>query len=161
MKKIILILSLLTVLLYSLSLNAQEIKIHRFQGGYKYTQNDKVIKLKHLANAMRGDQRAIDLAISAKANADLAFGFSFIGGAFIGAPVGKAMAGGDPKWVSAGIGGGLVLIALQLFYRNSNEKAKAAIDMHNANLSYYDNAPNKPSFNWIVRDNGLGVRMSF
>lgn len=143
----------------SLSLiNAQEIKIHRFQGGYKYTQGKEVLKLKHLANVVAADKEANNLAIQAKSLSDLSFIISAVGGGFLGAPIGKAMAGGDPKWFSAGIGGGLILSALQL-YGVSAKKAKAAISIYNNSLS--SNLPNKPTFQMVVNYNSVGLKMSF
>lgn len=139
-------------------LSAQAIKIHRFQGGYRYTQGKEVLKLKHLAAVVAADKEANNLAIQAKSLSDLSFIISAIGGGFIGAPLGKAMAGGDPKWVSAGIGGGLVLSALQLYSVSAN-KAKAAIDIYNKSLS--NNTSNKPTFNMVVKNNGVGLKMTF
>lgn len=139
-------------------LNGQEIKIHRFQGGYKYTQNKNVLKLKNLAFAVNANEEASNLAVSAKAYADLSFGIAFIGGAFVGAPIGKAMAGGDPKWISAGIGGGLILMGLQ-GYKISGDKAKAAIDIHNNNLSYQPSY--SPEIHLTVTASGLGFVIEF
>lgn len=157
MKQKLLALGILITLSIS-SLNAQPIKIHRFQGGYKYTQDKKVLKLKHLANVVGSDEKAYDLAVQAKSFSDLGFIISFIGGAFVGAPIGKALAGGEPKWLSAGIGGGLILSGLQ-FYRISASKAKTAIDIHNTSLSL--KAPRKSNLYWAVSLRDVGLRINF
>jgi len=139
-------------------LNAQEIKQHRFQGGYRYTMGKEVLKLKNLADAVVADKEAYNLAIQAKSMSDLGFIMSAVGGGFIGAPIGKALAGGDPKWVSAGIGGGLALIGFQ-FYKISGDKAKTAIDIHNNNLSYQPSV--KPKVHLTAAADRLGFKIEF
>jgi len=139
-------------------LNAQEIKQHRFQGGYRYTKGKEVLKLKKLANAVAADKEAYNLATQAKSMSDLGLIISAIGGAFIGAPIGKALANGEPKWLSAGIGGGLVLAGFQ-FYRISGDKAKSAIDIHNNNLSFQPT--NKPKIHLTVTTSELGFLIEF
>ena len=58
---------------------------------------------------------------------------SYAGGFMIGWPIGTAIGGGKPAWALAGIGGGLVAVAIPLSI-SSNKKMETAVRQYNAGL---------------------------
>jgi hypothetical protein len=65
---------------------------------------------------------------------------SCAGGFMVGWPIGTAIGGGDPEWAMAGIGAGLIVIAIPLSLK-FNKQAKQAVDTYNGGLftsSFWD-----------------------
>ena len=154
------ILSLIFTLVTMTFCNAQKIKMEKVFGGYSYTQNEKPMTMKDLVKTMESNQQAFDLIKKAQSNNTLASIIGFAGGGLIGWPIGTAIGGGDANWTLAGIGAGLVAIAIPIS-SSANKKAKQAVELYNSALmttSFYEF---KSEFKAIANTNGFGISVTF
>ena len=82
-----------------------------------------------------------------------------VGGFMVGWPIGTAIGGGEPNWIMAGIGAGLIVVAIPLS-QNYNKKAKQAVDTYNIGLmtsSLWD----KSELRLSMTGNGVGLTLRF
>lgn len=95
---------------------------------------------------------------AAKGNRDLGMVLSYAGGFMIGWPLGQAIGGGDPNWVLAGVGAGLVILAIPLGSAYK-KRTKKAVELYN------NEKLQKPteivSFKLQNTSSGIGVVMRF
>ena len=158
MKKILFILFI--SLFFIGGIQAQTIETRKMPAGYQFLQNDKVLNMRALNNALEKNEEAHELFQSAKP----ARGFSqFLGGAggfLIGYPVGTAIAGGEPKWVMAAIGAGLIVIAIPISLR-SGKKIVRAVEIYNQEEGATSLHSVKPYLELGADVNGFGLRMNF
>lgn len=158
MNKTILTLSL--VLITITFCNAQEIEIEKVFGGYKYTQNESLMTMRGLVKTMESHEQAFDLIKKAQSKTTLASIIGFAGGGLVGWPIGTAVGGGDANWTLAGIGAGLIAIAIPIS-SSANKKAKQAVELYNSSLSSTSFNEFKPEFKVIANENGIGLSMNF
>lgn len=158
MKKttVTLILALFTVSICT----AQKIEVEKVFGGYKYTQNGNQLTMKQLVKTMESNKQAFDLIKKAQSNNTIASVLAFAGGGLIGWPIGTAVGGGDANWALAGIGAGIVAIAIPIS-SSANKKANQAISLYNDSLDATSSYQFKPEFKIIANTNGIGLSMSF
>jgi hypothetical protein len=84
---------------------------------------------------------------------------SCAGGFMVGWPIGTAIGGGDPEWAMAGIGAGLIVIAIPISSK-FNKQAKLAVDTYNGGLpssSFWD----KNELRVSVTGSGIGLALRF
>ena len=156
MKKII------TLILFFVSLNlvhAQKIESEKIFGGYKFTRNENTLNLRDLSRIMEDTPEAKDLIKKAKTTTVFTSILAFAGGGLIGWPIGEAIGGGDPNWALAGIGAGLVAVAIPLA-SSANKKTKEAVDIYNSSLER-QTTNFKPELNILATGNGLGLSLRF
>jgi len=128
-------------------------------GGYEYYRGFRRLNVYQLAKAMKPNELAYEQIKKAQTSYAAALVFSYAGGFMIGYPVGTAIAGGEPNWALAGIGAGLIVVAIPL-NRSFDKKARQAIDTFNEGLesdSFWDRSELKLS----MTENGLGLILSF
>lgn len=140
--------------------NAQHIKVEKVFGGYKYTQNDEYMTMTDLVNAMENNTKAFELIKKAKSNSSIATILGFAGGGLIGFPIGQSLGGRDANWALAGIGAGLVAIAIPIS-SSANKKTNKAVELYNASLNSSAHYQFKPEFNIITNGNGVGFSVRF
>ncbi|UKM65535.1 hypothetical protein GSB9_02105 [Flavobacteriaceae bacterium GSB9] len=158
MRKIIL--SLTIVLGIATFCNAQNIEMEKVFGGYKYTQNGRLMKMKDLVKTMKSNEQAFDFIKKAQTNYTIASIFGGAGGFLVGWPLGTAISGGDANWALAGVGAGLIAIAIP-FSSGANKNAKQAVELYNTSLKSTSFYEFKPEFNVIANGNGIGLSMHF
>jgi hypothetical protein len=93
----------------------------------------------------------------AKSAYDAGMVFGFVGGALIGWPVGSALGGGEPQWVLAGVGAGVILLALPLS-KSYKVHAKKAIQLYNDGTNQTGRSLH---IKVGILDQGVGVRLRF
>ncbi|MAD96171.1 MAG: hypothetical protein CMB99_02480 [Flavobacteriaceae bacterium] len=158
MKKILLT---LTLLIGSITLSfAQKIEYQKVFGGYKYTQDGSYLTMKQISKAVEANTQAFDLMKKAQSNNSIANVMGFIGGGLIGWPIGTAVGGGDANWALAGIGAGLVAVAIPIS-NSAHKKARKAIDMYNSSNGMASTKNFTPEFKIVGNTNGFGISMSF
>jgi len=158
MKKVLLT---LVIIIASIAIsNAQKINVEKAFGGFKYTQNGKILTMRELVSTMEGHPNAYRLMKSAKSSNFLAQVIGGVGGGLIGYPIGTAIGGGKPNWALAGIGAGLVVISIPIS-SNVNKKAKKAVEIYNSSLESTGSTNFSPSFKFIANGNGIGFSMNF
>ena len=81
-----------------------------------------------------------------------------IGAALIGYQLGTAIAGGEPDWTMAAIGGGMIVFSIPIFYIAAKNQREA--------VNIYNMGVNKTSFrnkelHIGITNNGLSIRLKF
>lgn len=113
-----------------------------------------------LSNIMSANSTAHKMIEDARGSATIAGILGYAGGFLIGYPVGTAIGGGEPKWVMAGIGAGLLIIAIPIS-SGANKKVKKAVRLYNKRLKPIAYQRHSPSFSLETTQNGIGVVMRF
>ena len=118
--------------------------------------------MKQLLQAVKTNQEAYKKVQLAHSNNTLAAILSTPGGFLIGYPLGVAIAGGEPNWVMAGIGAGLIIIAIPISI-SAKKQASNGVSIYNNSLGNeaFLSEKQKPKFNLAVTQNGFGFVMQF
>lgn len=98
-----------------------------------FFQNGQKLRPGELLKITQINPEAYKEMKKAKSGFDVATIFGSIGGFLIGWPLGTALAGGDPNWALAGIGAGLVVVAIP-FNSSYVKHAKNSVRIYNAGL---------------------------
>lgn len=102
-------------------------------GGLRFYHQNMLLKQRELTALLKTNEEAYANFKSAKANAALSTILAYAGGFMIGWPIGTAIGRGKPQWALAGVGAGLVGLAIPLSI-SSNRKMKTAIHTYNSGL---------------------------
>ncbi len=136
--------ALLTILLTT-ALSAQEsdngmqnpktdsIEIRKAFGGYQLYHEGKQLKSKELKDLLKPNEQAYKQFKSSRSSNTIATVLGYAGGFMIGWPLGTAIGGGKPNWILAGVGAGLVAVAIPISI-GSNRKLKRSVGIYNATL---------------------------
>ena len=76
----------------------------------------------------------------------------YLGGALIGWPIGTALGGGEPNWIIALVGCGVVAATIPIV-NSSNRNLKKAVDCYNQGVPFTD----KPNIDVSLGLNSKGV----
>lgn len=128
-------------------------------GGYQFIQDEHPLTVKQLMVSLENNQEAYQIIKSAKGAYDLSNILAGAGGFCIGYPLGTAMGGGEPNWTMAGIGAGLVLIAIPISI-SFNKRALKAVNIYNQDFretSFWEDKELKLS----LTGNGVGLKLIF
>lgn len=139
---------------------AQKIESKKVFGGYKFSAHGTDLSMSELVEIMESNKQAYPIMKKAKANHTVVSVMGFAGGFLIGWPIGAALANKDPDWTLAGIGAGLVAIAIPIS-ATVGRQTKQAIDIYNAGLKPSSLNEFKPEFKLLVKGNGIGLSMQF
>lgn len=161
MRKIAIVITLLAV---SMSFTfgqttSDSVSMKKVFGGYQFYQGEQRLNMNQLANTMKPNEQAYKQIKSAKSTYTMAMIFSYAGGFMVGWPLGTAISGGEPNWAMAGIGAGLIVVAIPIS-QSFNKKAKQAVDTFNGGLqtsSFWD----KKELNLTLTGNGIGLTLNF
>ncbi len=153
---------ILIIVLISLSGTAQSLTDTISIESSRYYQNGNMLNVKQLAQVVKSNQQAYDKVQSAQGNNTLANILSIPGGFLIGWPLGTAIAGGEPNWLLAGVGAGLIAIAIPVSITAKNQAAEGVRLYNNSlgNQTFFEKQQ-KPSINLGITHNGVGVIMRF
>ncbi|WP_114752561.1 hypothetical protein [Pleomorphovibrio marinus] len=133
---------------------AQEIesrKSHFFYEGQR-------LQPRNMLEIMKDHPKAYEEMRAAKSNYDVAQVLGGIGGFMIGWPVGTAIAGGDPNWLLAGIGAGVIIGSIPMLTAYS-KRSRAAVDMYNEGIRGHSMHPVQIQFGGTSA--GLGLMVTF
>lgn len=135
MRKFTLIITFLTICITAAfgQSAADSITMTKVFGGYQFYQGENRLTLNQLASTMKLDEQAYKEIKSAKSVYITTMIFSYAGGFMVGYPLGTVLGGGDPNWALAGIGAGLIVVAISLNH-SFNKKTKQAIDTYNSGI---------------------------
>lgn len=158
MKKLLLLLAIIFGSL--LTTNAQVIESTKTFGGYKFVQGTNKMTMGELYNAMTPESESFNIMKKAKGNLAIAQVMGALGGFGIGLPLGAQIAGGEPNWIFAGVGAGLIIISIPVSSK-ANKEAKRAVDLHNASLTTGSIEGFKPEFSILGNSQGIGLSMQF
>jgi hypothetical protein len=156
--------NLLALLLLSFNIYSaysQEIKISKGPfGGVKYTQNEELLTMAELEQAMEVNPEAFRLIKKSRTNNTFATVLSFTGGLLVGFPIGTAIAGGDPEWALAGVGAGLIVVSIPISSK-SYKQGMQAVSLYNSTINTTSHFHFKPKFRVIANAYGFGCSMHF
>ena len=129
----------LIVLIYSISVcNAQtpsdSIFVAKSFLGYKFYQKDARLNINQLPYLMEENHEAYNQVVKARSTNTISAVLSGAGGFLAGWQLTTALIGGDPNWVLAGIGGGLIVISIPVFSKSYRQALKAT-EIYNAGLN--------------------------
>ena len=151
----------IVVIIFYLSPNYGQspITMEKKLGGYMFYQDSQMLNMSQLVNIMQSNQEASIEIKKAKSSSAWSSVFACAGGFMIGWPLGTAIAGGNPEWAMAGIGAGLVVIAIPIASK-ATKQAKNAVNIYNNGLSansIFNNIELKCHFT----GNGIGLVLNF
>ncbi len=161
MKRIAVIMTLLTLsLTFTFGQTVTDsITMEKVFGGYQFYQGYKRLNMNQLVSTMKPNEQAYKQIKSAQSTYTVAMIFCYAGGFMVGWPIGTAIGGGEPNWAMAGIGAGLIVVAIPIGH-SFNKKAKQAVDTYNGRLqsiSFRDTSELKLS----MTGNGVGLILRF
>ncbi len=161
MRKIAIILTLLAVSMsFTFGQTASDsISMKKVFGGYQFYQGEQKLNMNQLINTMKPNEQAYKQIKSAQSTYTMAMILSYAGGFMVGWPLGTAIGGGEPNWAMAGIGAGLIVVAIPIS-QNFNKKAKQAVETYNGGLqtsSFWD----KNELKLSLTGNGIGLTLNF
>ena len=135
------------------------ISIKKVFGGYQFYQEGKRLNMKQLVNTMKPNEQAYQMIKSAQSTNTIATILGFAGGFMVGWTLGTSLGGGDPNWTVAGIGAGLIIVAIPVSQK-FNKKARQAVNTYNSQLqasSFW----NKNELRFLTTGNGVGFVLNF
>jgi hypothetical protein len=161
MKKLTLILTLLTAISTgSFGQHATDtISMKKVPGGYQFYQEGQRLNMNQLVNTMKPNKQAYKQIKSAQSTYTMAMILSYAGGFMVGWPIGTAIGGGEPNWALAGLGAGLIVIAIPVS-QGFNTKARQAVDTYNRGLPASARR-NKSELNLSATGIGIGLVLKF
>lgn len=126
-----------------------------------FKQNNVVLAPKQLLEITKINPEAYKEMQIAKTNSDFSMVLGFAGGFMIGWPLGTAIGGGEPKWILAGIGAGILVLTIPLA-SGYKKHAKNAVDIYNNGLNNPPTTANrKVKLDMGMTANGFGLVMKF
>ncbi|MEA3504020.1 MAG: hypothetical protein U9R32_02325 [Bacteroidota bacterium] len=165
MSKLLIILILL-IFCFTYSFSQEVVKETNNSGekiivdGNKFYQHDIRLTLPQLSDIVSVNPDSYKMVKSAKGSASFAGVLGYAGGFLIGWPLGTALGGGEPNWAMAGIGAGLVVIAIPIS-SGANKKIKEAVALYNDGLKPITYSKPSPSFAIQTTQSGIGLVMKF
>ncbi len=126
-------------------------------GGYQFYQGDKKLNMKQLVALMEPDKQAYKMIKSAQSNNTIATILGYAGGFMVGYPLGTSLAGGKPNWTVAGIGAGLIVVAIPISLKTSKQ-AKQAVNTYNSGLQSVSSW-DKNELRFIIKENRAGLAL--
>lgn len=153
---------LFTLLLLStlINISGQEISIKKSFGENLFMQNDKRITYSQLLSSLESNSEAYKIATSAKGNKTFGMILGGAGGALIGWPLGTALGGGEPNWILAGVGAGLIVATIPII-SGYNKKTANAIKLYNDGLTNTSHKPESYKLSVSANHNGIGLNLQF
>jgi len=138
---------------------ADSIRYWKAFGGYKFAYNKQVLKTNQLMDLMQTNAEAYSYMQKAKTNSNVSTVLGIAGGFLIGWPIGTTIGGGEPNWVLAGVGAGLIVLSIPLI-KGYNKNAIKAAQSFNSSLKGVSTTT-EYSFNLGINSSGLGLTLGF
>ena len=139
---------------------ADSITISKIRGGYQFMQYGRLLTVSQLGETLRSNDAAYKEFKKGRGTYSLSMVMAGTGGFLIGWPLGTAIGGGDPNWAMAGVGAGLVAIALPLSM-SSAKRIKSAAEIYNLDIQHTYFPGKRLEFNFGLHSNGIGLLVNF
>ncbi len=134
--------------------------IHIVKKGLEYSCFADGFQLKpdNMKFIMRNNSESLNYLKKVQTSSIISFGMGYLGGALIGWPIGTAIGGGEPNWIIALVGCGVVAATIPIV-NSSNRNLKKAVDCYNRGVPFAD----KPDIDVSLglNSNGLGLSLRF
>lgn len=126
--------------------------------GVVFIQNGQKLMPRQLLGITAANPESYKEMKIAKTNYDVGTVFGSAGGFLIGWPIGTAVAGGEPEWLLAAVGAGLIAISIP-FSTSYSKHAKKAVVIFNNGLK--QSGHNAPEVRLGLTYGGIGVKVTF
>lgn len=126
--------------------------------GWQFYRNGERLKLSQVTDLLSSNEQASAYLKSAKSNYTWSQIIGTVGGFLVGYPVGTALGGGEPKWVMAGVGAGLIVATIPLSV-SANKHARNALLSYNESIK--STSMHKPSYSLGFTGTGVALTMHF
>ena len=141
------------------NLYSQEIELKKTFFGYKFVQNNEIIKMNQVYKIMKPNNRAYKLIKKAKSNNTISGIIGFVGGGMMGWPVGRSITGEKFNWTLFGIGAGIATISIPISIKSIKD-VKKAVEIYNSSLNKTTHINHNPEFKMITNGNGIGLSIN-
>jgi len=113
------------------ALGQKKITAYKTFGGVIYELNDSLtISPRQVSMLLQNNREAYQEFKLARTKNNIAAGLGFAGGVMIAIPLVTAVAGGEPEWWYAGVGGGLAALSLPFLW-SYRSRANSALEKYN------------------------------
>lgn len=113
------------------ALGQKKITAYKTFGGVIYELNDSLtISPRQVSMLLQNNREAYQEFKLARTKNNIAAGLGFAGGVMIAIPLVTAVAGGEPEWWYAGVGGGLAALSLPFLW-SYRARANSALEKYN------------------------------
>ena len=136
---------------------SDSIFIHKNFFRYNFYQTDTKLNFNQLPYIMEADLEAHQLIKKASSNNTISAIISGTGGFLIGWQLASALVGGEPNWIIAGVGGGLIVISIPINSKSYRQSLQA-VGMYNTRLVAKSS---KPKLFLCTTNHGAGLRIVF
>jgi len=123
-----------------------------------FLQNGNRVNPRQMVDITSVNPDAYRVMKLAKSNHDASMMFGSLGVFFIAMPIGASVFSFDPNWAMAGVGAGLVAVAIP-FSVKYTKQAKSAVSIYNGSIKTTSQV--SVGFNMAFSSSGLGLRMTF
>jgi hypothetical protein len=114
------------------ALGQKKINAYKTFGGVIYELNDSItISTRQVSMLLQNNREAYQEFKIARTKNTIAAGLGFAGGVMIAIPLVTAVAGGEPEWWYAGVGGGLAALSVPFLW-SYRARAINALEKYNA-----------------------------
>lgn len=160
MKKCLLSALLCVFAFVSFSQQTDTIVIKKSFGGLSFVKEGTTYQMGDLKNLVETNSEAFEYADNADFLNGYGMVFGLIGGLLIGAPLGTAVAGGEPMWVLAAAGVGTISVGL-VFDIFAKKNARKAVEIYNNGLKAPASTSFNPELGIGLTGNGVGLTLRF
>jgi len=127
------VITLLLLLLSSLCIAQKKLTLYKTFGSVVYEMDTLTLSSQQVMMVLKPNEKAFGEFKTARKKSLIGSILGFSGGILVALPLVTAIAGGQPEWVYAGIGAGLLLTAFP-FQASSRSHTLNAFDIYNSGL---------------------------
>lgn len=139
--------------------NPNHLTYEKSGGGLNVKQKGKYLSQNELFDILNRDNESADYVGKYKTKNTIGAVLGGFGGAFIGFPVGQAIAGGEPQWIMALAGVGVLAIGIPIAI-SAGKDLRKGIDVYNQNLENSAQLT-KPVLRLGGQQYGVGLALRF
>lgn len=138
---------------------ADSIQYYKSGWGYSFYQGETFLRQKEIGSIIKTNPEAMSKLGEAQSMIFWGSTLSYTGGALIGVPIITAMFGMEPPWWLAGVGLGIMGVAIPIALK-ANNKIKESVDIYNNNITGLS-ASGGIKFKLGITGSGAGLLICF
>ncbi len=151
---------LFVLICFSTTLHAQNIATKKVLGGYKFSQDGRLLNMKNLERIVSSNKESMYYIPAAKTNKTIANILGLAGGFLVGFDLANLLSGKETNGVGTGIGALLVGVSIP-FSSAAGKNAKEAVDLYNESLESTTSDHSKTEWSIVAGSSGLGLYIRF